>query len=78
MASALAERLEKIKELGGITGRDVAQLLDTTPDATGSYLRELRRLEKLNLAKYGYRYRNWKREEGFTWSAAPPFLGIEQ
>jgi transcriptional regulator with XRE-family HTH domain len=31
MASALAERLEKIKELGGITGRDVAQLLGTTP-----------------------------------------------
>lgn len=32
MASALAERLERIKELGGITGRDVAQLLDTTPE----------------------------------------------
>ena len=32
MASALAERLDKIKELGGITGRDVAQLLDTTPE----------------------------------------------
>lgn len=32
MASALAERLDKIKELGGITGRDVAQLMDTTPE----------------------------------------------
>ena len=58
--------------------RLLRELIDGTPDATESYLGEIRRLEKLNLAKYGYRYRNWKREEGFTWSAAPPFLGIEQ
>ena len=32
MTSTLAERLERIKELGGITGRDVAQLLDTAPE----------------------------------------------
>jgi len=32
MSSALAERLDKIKELAGISGRDVAQLLDTTPE----------------------------------------------
>ncbi len=37
MASALAERLEKIKELGGITGRDVAQLMDTTPETVSRW-----------------------------------------
>jgi transcriptional regulator with XRE-family HTH domain len=37
MASALAERLENIKELGGITGRDVAQLLDTTPETVSRW-----------------------------------------
>ena len=37
MASALAERLDKIKELGGITGRDVAQLLDTTPETVSRW-----------------------------------------
>lgn len=37
MATALAERLEKIKELGGITGRDVAQLLDTTPETVSRW-----------------------------------------
>ena len=37
MASALADRLEKIKELGGITGRDVAQLLDTTPETVSRW-----------------------------------------
>jgi transcriptional regulator with XRE-family HTH domain len=37
MASALAERLEKIKELGGISGRDVAQLLDTTPETVSRW-----------------------------------------
>lgn len=37
MASALAERLEKIKKLGGISGRDVAQLLDTTPETVSRW-----------------------------------------
>jgi transcriptional regulator with XRE-family HTH domain len=37
MASALAERLEKIKARGGITGRDVAQLLDTTPETVSRW-----------------------------------------
>ena len=37
MASALAERLEKIKALGGISGRDVAQLLDTTPETVSRW-----------------------------------------
>jgi transcriptional regulator with XRE-family HTH domain len=30
--SPFVQRLAKIKELAGITGRDVAQLLDTTPE----------------------------------------------
>lgn len=52
MASALAERLEKIKELGGITGRDVAQLLDTTPEtvsrwSTGKIDPQRERLQRL-------------------------------
>jgi len=52
MASAIAERLEKIKELGGITGRDVAQLLDTTPEtvsrwSTGKIEPQRERLQRL-------------------------------
>ena len=37
MPLAIAERLEKVKELGGITGRDVAQLLDTTPETVSQW-----------------------------------------
>lgn len=37
MASALAERINRIKELAGITGRDVAQLLDTTPETVSRW-----------------------------------------
>jgi transcriptional regulator with XRE-family HTH domain len=52
MASALAERLENIKELGGIAGRDVAQLLDTTPEtvsrwSTGKIDPQRERLQRL-------------------------------
>lgn len=37
MTSALVERLERITELGGITSRDVAQLLDTTPETVSRW-----------------------------------------
>ena len=37
MASALAGRLDRIKQLGGISGRDVAQLLDTTPETVSRW-----------------------------------------
>jgi Protein of unknown function (DUF2384)./Helix-turn-helix. len=52
MASALTERLDKIKELAGITGRDVAQLLDTTPEtvsrwSTGKIDPQRERLQRL-------------------------------
>jgi transcriptional regulator with XRE-family HTH domain len=37
MATALAERLERIRARGGIKGRDVAQLLDTTPETVSRW-----------------------------------------
>jgi len=37
--TALTERIDKIKELAGITGRDVAQLLDTTPETVSRWTR---------------------------------------
>ncbi len=54
------------------------ELLDETPDATREYLREIRRLESLNIKKYGYRYENWRRPEGFNWDAARIYLGGNQ
>lgn len=52
MASALADRISRIKELGGISGRDVAQLLDTTPETvsrwtTGKVDPQRERLQRL-------------------------------
>jgi transcriptional regulator with XRE-family HTH domain len=37
MPTPLAKRLERIKTLGGIRGRDVAQLLDTTPETVSRW-----------------------------------------
>jgi transcriptional regulator with XRE-family HTH domain len=37
MATALAVRLDRIKELAGITVRDVARLLDTTPEIVSQW-----------------------------------------
>jgi transcriptional regulator with XRE-family HTH domain len=37
MTTPLTQRLDKIRELGGITSRDVAQLLDTTPETVSRW-----------------------------------------
>ncbi|MEA2937134.1 MAG: hypothetical protein QOC56_638 [Alphaproteobacteria bacterium] len=37
MASAIAERLDNIREHGGIHSREVAQLLDTTPQTVSRW-----------------------------------------
>lgn len=38
MKNALAQKIDRIKELGGITARDVAQLLDTTPETVSRWV----------------------------------------
>ena len=50
--SPLAERLAKIKDLAAITGRDIAQLLDTTPEtisrwSTGKVEPQRERLQRV-------------------------------
>lgn len=52
MSNAVAKRLESIQEHSGISGRDVAQLLDTTPQTvsrwrTGQSAPQPRHLERL-------------------------------
>ena len=56
----------------------LVKLLQQTPDATEEYLQEVRRLEESNLEEYGYRYKNWRRESGFSWELAPLYLGLEE
>jgi transcriptional regulator with XRE-family HTH domain len=38
MAASLAEKLENIKNLGGINNRDVAELLDTTQETVSRWI----------------------------------------
>src|SRR5690242_12320834 len=38
MAATLAEKLHNIKQLGGINSRDVAELLDTTPETVSRWV----------------------------------------
>ncbi len=78
MSNALAKRLESIQEHSGITGRDVAQLVDTTPQTvsrwrTGQSSPHPRHLERLltlewlvtQLAAY------YTREEAKLWLFSP-------
>ena len=57
MSAALANRLERIRELGGIKGRDIAQLMGTTPETvsrwnTGKIEPQPGRLEKLLMLEW--------------------------
>jgi transcriptional regulator with XRE-family HTH domain len=38
MAATLSEKLDNIKQLGGINNRDVAELLDTTPETVSRWV----------------------------------------
>jgi transcriptional regulator with XRE-family HTH domain len=57
MSAALATRLERIRDLGGIKGRDIAQLMGTTPETvsrwnTGRIEPQPGRLEKLLMLEW--------------------------
>src|ERR1700741_2832081 len=39
MAITLAEKVDNIKQLGGINSRDVAELLDTTPETVSRWIK---------------------------------------
>ncbi|MEQ1699435.1 MAG: antitoxin Xre/MbcA/ParS toxin-binding domain-containing protein [Ilumatobacteraceae bacterium] len=57
MSNAVARRLESIQEHSGISGRDVAQLLDTTPQTisrwrTGHSSPQPRHLEELLMLEW--------------------------
>ena len=83
MSNAVARRLESIQENSGISGRDVAQLLDTTPQTvsrwrTGQSSPQPRHLERLltlewlasQLAAY------YTSDEAKLWLFSPhPLLG---
>lgn len=70
----LDTRFRTHRYVDGQVARLLLDLLEATPDATGDYLREIRRLERMNLRKYGYRYENWRRPEGFGWEAARVYM----
>jgi hypothetical protein len=76
----LDNRFRTFCYIDGETARRLVDLLDDTPDATKDYLKEIKRLEKLNLesSQKGYVYENWKRAEGFSWADAPKYMGVEK
>jgi hypothetical protein len=52
----------------------VKALIDEMPDATGEYVKEIRRLERFNRFHGGYRYIGWKQDEEFSWGMAGKYL----
>jgi hypothetical protein len=64
----LNKRLERAVSL-----RLVA-LLDSRPDRTSAYVREVDRLERINEYHSGFRYPSWRRHEPFSWRDAEHYL----
>lgn len=78
MPSALTERITRIKQLAGISGRDVAQLLDTTPEtvsrwSTGRADPQHERLQRLLELEFFLSELSdfYSPEEARTWLFAP-------
>lgn len=53
---------------------ELVGLLDSRDDKTGDYIREIRRLERINKRYHGYRYPTWKRSEPFDWETVEQYV----
>ena len=78
MSNAVAKRLESIQEHSGISGRDVAQLLDTTPQTisrwrTGQSSPQPRHLDQLLTLEWlvGQLAAYYTRDEAKLWLFSP-------
>lgn len=57
--------------------RGLVRLLETQPDATNSYVAEVRRLEEINARNAGgLRYVNFSRRESYTWNSVAGISGL--
>jgi len=71
----LDRRFRRFLYIDGETARRLVSLLQDTPDATRKYLSEIKRLERQNLKRYGFTYRNWRMKKGFDWKLARRYIG---
>ncbi len=54
--------------------RKLVSLIKRTPDATGEYLEDIRRLEEFNIKTHGRRYLHWEAPMGFNWDIAAKYV----
>ena len=52
----------------------LARLLESRPDATDLYVREIDRLERFNAYHTGFRYVAWRQRQPFTWRLARAYM----
>ncbi len=73
LAQECASRYRTYKPISPETSAALRELIDSRPDRTEAYLRELHRLERFARARTGYAYPSWGREHGFTREDAPDY-----
>jgi hypothetical protein len=71
---ALQKPLRNFMIVDEATAAELRHIVETAPDRTRDYLLEIDRLERMSLARTGYRYPSWDRTDSFDWTAAVPYL----
>jgi hypothetical protein len=72
--AVLDGRWRLTKRLTAEQTEKVLRTVDAAGDRTADYLREVDRLERINLYHSGYRYPTWRRTDPFTWVDAARYL----
>lgn len=54
--------------------KKLKMILDLQPDITAEYVKEIKKLEKENADKYGFKYPSWNRPDGFTKKDVKEFI----
>jgi len=75
LGSEMQKTLRNYKIVDTRTADALRALVDGSTDRASDYVFEIDRLERMSMSRTGFRYPTWDGVEGFSWTAAGPYLG---
>lgn len=78
LGTEMQKKLRNYKIVDAKLAGQLRHLVDTAADRTSAYLFEIDRLERMSLARTGFRYPTWDGKTAFSWAIAGPYLAGTQ
>jgi hypothetical protein len=78
LGTEMQKRLRNYKIVDSKLADELRDLVNSADDRTSAYLFEIDRLERMSLARTGFRYPTWDGTTAFSWATAGPYLASTQ